>query len=262
MSAFLFYTVDKSLIIIYSSYYSVYYKEVLVLYQCNKKEGFKDGIPIIMGFIPIAMAFGILCKTAGITLLESLAFSMIVFAGASQFIAVNLLIAGATTAEIILTTLLVNFRHFLFAASLSSKMTEKMKKTVPIIAFGLTDEIFSVASLKEKELTNEYMLVLEACAYLALAVGTAAGFILGGILPRVVQLSMGIALYALFISILVPEMKKSLKVVVLIVMSGIINSICIYVLNLPQGWSVVVSIALVSFMGLFIKVDNCEGCYE
>lgn len=226
------------------------------------EDGLKDGFPIVMGFIPIAMAFGILCKSAEITLFESLAFSMIVFAGASQFIAINLLIAGASFGEIILTTLLVNFRHFLFAASLSPKMTRDMKKFVPLIAFGLTDEIFSVASLKDKGLSKEYMLSLESCAYFALAIGTALGYILGSILPTVVQLSMGIALYALFTAILVPEMKKSFKVIILLILSGIINSLCLYLLNIAQGWSIIISIILVSILGLFIKTETSEVCHE
>lgn len=230
--------------------------------KCTIKEAMKDGMPIVMGFIPIAMAFGILSKTAEITLLESLGFSMIVFAGASQFIALNLLIAGASIGEIVLTTLLVNFRHFLFAASLSPKVTKDMKKAVPLIAFGLTDEIFSVASLKEKTLTKEYMLVLEFCAYSALAVGTALGYVLGGILPTVVQLSMGIALYALFTAILVPEIKKSLKVLILLIMSGLTNTLCLYVFNIPQGWSIVISIILVSMLGMTIKVKEGAVCNE
>lgn len=230
--------------------------------KCTLKEGIKDGIPIIMGFIPIAMAFGILCKSAEISLVESLGFSMIVFAGASQFIAVNLLIAGASIGEIIITTLLVNFRHFLFAASLSSKITEDTKEYVPLIAFGLTDEIFSVASLKDKELTKEYMITLESCAYFSLAIGTVLGFVLGGILPDFVQLSMGIALYALFTAILVPEMKKSVKVVQLLFLSGAINSFCLYVLKIPQGWSIIISIILVSLFGLFINVNKSEVCHE
>jgi len=232
------------------------------LEKCNIKDALNDGFPIIMGFIPIAMAFGILSKSAGITLMESVGFSMMVFAGASQFIALNLLIAGASIGEIILTTLLVNFRHFLFAASLSPKITKDMKKAVPLIAFGLTDETFSVASLKEKALSKEYMLVLEFSVYSAFAGGTLLGYVLGGILPTVVQLSMGIALYALFTAILVPEMKKSSKVIILLILSGIINTGCLYGLKLSQGWSIIISIVLVSILGMFIKVEKGEVCHE
>lgn len=230
--------------------------------KCSIRDAINDGVPIILGFIPIAMAFGILSKSAEITLLESLGFSMIVFAGASQFIALNLLIAGSSMGEIVLTTLLVNFRHFLFSASLSSKITKSMKKAIPFIAFGITDEIFSVASLKQKELTKEYMFVLEFCAYSGLAFGTLLGYVLGGVLPSFVQLSMGIALYALFTSILVPEMKKSLKVVILLAMSGIINTLCLFVIKLPQGWSIIISIMVVSILGMFIKLQNGEICNE
>ena len=147
-------------------------------------------------------------------------------------------------------------------SELITEMTKDMKNTVPLIAFGLTDEIFSVASLKTKDLSKEYMITLESCAYFALAIGTAMGFILGGILPASVQLSMGIALYALFVAILVPEMKKSVKVVVLLVLSGMTNTICLYLFNIPQGWSIIIAIILVSVLGLFIKIDERELCNE
>lgn len=226
--------------------------------KCTIRDAINDAFPIVIGFIPIAMAFGILSKSSGISLFQSLGFSMIVFAGASQFIAINLLTAGASFNEIIITTLLVNFRHFLFAASLSSKLTKNINKSVPLIAFGLTDEIFSVASLKDKELTSEYLITLEFCAYLALAIGTLLGFVLGGVLPEVIKLSMGIALYSLFASILVPEMKKSFKVVILLLLSGFINTSILYVLKLPQGWSMIISIVVVSILGIFIKTNEME----
>jgi len=226
------------------------------------KDALNDGFPIVMGYIPVAMAFGILAKSAGISVAQSVGLSMIVFAGASQFIAVNLLIAGSSMGEIILTTLLVNFRHFLFSASLSPKLTKDMNKYIPFIAFGLTDEVFSVASLKEKELTPQYLLVLELCAYSSFASGTLLGYVLGGILPTVVQLSMGIALYALFTAILVPEMKKSFKVVLLLTMSGVTNTVCLYALKIPQGWSIVISIVLVSILGVFIKTKESGVCHE
>lgn len=230
--------------------------------KCLKIDGFKDGLPIVMGFIPIAMAFGILCKSANISFIESLSFSMIVFAGASQFIAVNLLIAGASIGEIVITTLLVNLRHFLFAASLSTKITEETKGIVPIIAFGLSDEIFSVASLKKKELTREYLITLESCAYVSLSLGTVLGYFLGSILPEYIQISMGIALYALFAAILVPEMKKSKKITLLILLSGAINSICLYVFKFSLGSSLIVSIILVSSFGVLINTKQNEVTIE
>jgi len=224
------------------------------------KDGLTDGFPIIIGFIPISLSFGILCKSAELTLLQSLGFSMLVFAGASQFIAINLLIAGGSIGEIIFTTLLVNFRHFLFAASLSTKFSEVKKKYIPLIAFGLTDEIFSIASLKKRALTKNYLITLESCAYFSLAFGTFLGYILGSILPNFIKLSMGIALYALFTAILIPEIKKSFKILIILILSGTINSFCFFALNIPQGWSIIISIILSSFFGLII--NNLEVYHE
>ncbi|SKC65915.1 AzlC family ABC transporter permease [Maledivibacter halophilus] len=234
--------------------------------DCKVKYSFKDGVidslPIVIGFIPIAMAFGILSKTTGITMIHSVLFSVLVFAGASQFIALNLLMVGAGIGEIILTTLLVNFRHFLMSASIATRMTDDMKRWSPFIAFGITDEVFSVVSFKKGMLTKEYMVSLEFMTYFAWVSGTALGYFVGGILSTSVKSSMGVALYAMFAAILIPEIKKSTKAAILAGLSGIINTLCKYFLTLPQGWSIVVSIVLVSFLGLYLFKEGEVAEYE
>lgn len=234
--------------------------------DCKIKYGFKDGVidslPIVIGFVPIAMAFGILSKTTGITMTDSILFSALLFAGASQFIALNLLLVGAGMGEIILTTLLVNFRHFLMSASLATRVTNDMKSWSPFIAFGITDEVFSVASFKEGTLTKEYMISLEFMAYSAWVCGTALGYLVGGILPTAVKSSMGVALYAMFAAILMPEIKKTFKAAILAGLAGVINTLCKYFLALPQGWSIVLSIVLVSFSGLYLFKEEEVAEYE
>lgn len=234
--------------------------------DCKVKYSFKDGVidslPIVIGFIPIAMAFGILSKTTGITMIHSVLFSVLVFAGASQFIALNLLMVGAGIGEIILTTLLVNFRHFLMSASIATRMTDDMKRWSPFIAFGITDEVFSVVSFKKGMLTKEYMVSLEFMTYFAWVSGTALGYFVGGILSTSVKSSMGVALYAMFAAILIPEIKKSTKAAILAGLSGIINTLCKYFLTLPQGWSIVLSIVSVSFLGLYLFKEGEVAEYE
>lgn len=230
-----------------------------MLEKVRKEEGFKEGLkaatPIIIGYIPISMAFGILGKTSGITFVETIMFSTFVSAGASQFMALNLLIGGAGIAQIILTTFLVNSRHFLMSASLSRKITDKLQKWTPFIAFGMTDEIFSIASFKNEELTPKFMLGFEGIVYLVWILGTAGGFLIGETLPLVVKESMGIAIYAMFVGILIPEGKKSKKVLGLAILSGILNTILSYVQVLPAGWSVIISIVSVSAIGAFMKEE-------
>lgn len=217
------------------------------------KTGLIDALPLVIVFFPVAMTFGVLTKSNDISMLNSFLFSAIVFAGASQFIAINILAAGAGAWEIVLTTLLVNFRHFLMSASLATKVTSEMKSWRPLIAFGVTDEAFSIMSFKKMELNKSYILTLEYTAYLSWVSGTIAGYIVGGVLPELVKVSMGIALYAMFVAILVPEMKKSKNVVMLVFTSGLINTLLVKILCMPQGWSIVLSIIIASGLGVLYK---------
>lgn len=233
-----------------------------IVKKCGLREGITDVFPIVIGFVPIAMTFGILAKTGSITLLEGILFSALVFAGASQFIALNLLIVGAGMGEIIITTFLVNLRHMLMSASIATKITKEMKRFSPLIAFGITDEVFSIVSFKEGTLTKSYMLSLEFISYLSWVGGTALGYVLGGILPDIVKASMGIALYAMFVAILIPEVKKSMRALLLACMSGCANAICKYLFNLPDGWSIVIAIVIISFLGVLLFGEKEGEVYE
>jgi 4-azaleucine resistance transporter AzlC len=226
------------------------------------KEGIAKGTPILLGYLPIAVAFGILCRTAGISFIDGLFFSALVFAGASQFIALNLISVGVGFGEIILTTLLVNFRHFLMSASLAAKLDNNMKKWFPIVAFGVTDEVFSVVSFQEGELTKEFIISLQVVAYSAWVGGTVLGYLVGEIMPEILRDSMGIALYAMFAAILIPEIKKSRKILILAALSGAVNSMLNCLQILPQGWNIILSIVLVSLAGLYLLEDKEVKVYE
>lgn len=225
------------------------------------KDGIVAGLPIVIGYIPVAMAFGILSRTIGISIIDSLLFSVFVFAGASQFMALNLLHLGTGIIEIILTTLLVNFRHFLMSASLATRITEDMKKWVPLFAFGITDEIFSVASFTKEQITKEFIIALQLAAYLSWIFGTGFGYLIGEILPNIIKSSMGIALYAMFAAILIPEVKKSSKVLIMVLLSGFLNTLLSYLKITTDGWNLVLTIIFVSAIGAFtIKEEEVSAC--
>ncbi|WP_432661876.1 AzlC family ABC transporter permease [Wukongibacter baidiensis] len=230
--------------------------------QHELKDGFVAGLPLVIGYVPIGMAFGVLSKTMDVTFIDSILFSAIVFAGASQFMALNLLAMGAGAGEIILTTLLVNLRHILMSASLAARLKDDIKKWIPFIAFSVTDETFSVASFKEGELTKEFILSLQLISYLAWVGATGLGYIVGSILPEVMKDSMGVGLYAMFVAILIPEAKKSTMVVILACLSGILNTLLKYFLSLSQGWSIIISIVVVSYLGLYLFEAKGEETHE
>jgi 4-azaleucine resistance transporter AzlC len=211
-----------------------------------RREGFKDSIPIVLGYIPVAIAYGILAKTAELSLLECFLISAMVYAGASQFIAVNLIMLKVGIGEIILTTFLVNIRHLLMSASLLSKL-EKHPKLNFIYAFGMTDEFFSVASFTDKKLKPPYTLTLEFVPYVTWVSFSVVGYVLGSVLPELLKESMNIALYALFIAILIPEVKKHHIMLKVTLLAGMMNTVSLYVFRLPQGWSILLTIIVVSY---------------
>ena len=214
----------------------------------------RAGIPIFIGYFPAAVAFGILAKTTGVSLVEAFLFSAVVFAGASQFIALNLLATGMGPAGIILTTLLVNFRHFLMSTYLSTRITEKAKRWYIPMAFGVTDEVFSVLSFTKGDLTKNFVLALEFSAYSGWVSGTLAGFLLGGFMPPVLTQSMGVALYALLLAILMPEIKSSHTSLFLTLASGLLNWLLVSMDFLPRGWTIIVCILVIATTGAIISL--------
>ena len=215
------------------------------------KDAMKGGVPIFIGYVPPAIAFGILAKGCDISILEAFLFSAVVFAGASQFIALNLLMTGMGPGGIILTTLLVNFRHFLMSAYLSTRMGRLAKRYKMLMAFGVTDEVFSVLSFSKRRLTKTFVMVLELSAWSGWVSGTLTGYIMGGFLPGILTKSMGIALYSLLLAILLPELKSSGKALVLTITAGVLNTILIRLNILPGGWNIIVCILLVAGAGSF-----------
>lgn len=224
------------------------------------KDGMISAIPIMFGYFPVAVAFGLLAKTVGITFTDSVLFSILVFAGASQFMALDLIKAGLLMGDIILATFLLNLRHMMMSASLSQRITEKRKAMLLFIAFGVTDETFAVSSVKEEGLTTTFLLTLHGLAYIAWVSGTATGYLVGAILPATIQSSLGIGLYAMFAAILTPEVKKSSKVLILALIAAAVYLLIDFTHILPDGWYLVATILISSIVGAAIFKD--EGVSE
>lgn len=219
--------------------------------------GLKSGIPIALGYIPIAIAFGILTSSEGLPLLTGVLLSLTVFAGASQFVAVNLMSLGAAAGEIILTTFILNFRHFLMSASLSQRLeTRSSLIGRSLISFGITDETFSIASVtdvnNQNTLPSSFLAGLMLISFAAWNAGTWMGLLMGNILPDIIQNSMGIALYVMFIGLLVPSMKHSLPIVSVAVTAMLVHSSIVFLPWIPSfspGWNVILSTLAGAFLG-------------
>lgn len=221
--------------------------------------GFSAGVPVFIGYFPVAVAFGILARTTGLSAGDSVAFSVLVFAGASQFMALNLIKAGVAFSGIILATLLLNLRHLLMSASLAAKITVPDKRWLPAVAFGVTDETFAVSATNDGPLGIPFLLALEGTAYLGWVGGTLTGYLAGSILPASLGESMGIGLYALFVAILIPGFKKSWSIAALTLSAGLVHALLDWLNLWPAAWNLIVAIICCSLLGAWLIPRGTEG---
>lgn len=243
---------------------ATYQQEQQLSARLTVADGIKAGIPIAVGYIPIAIAFGLLAKSSGVPNEVSMLMSLSVFAGASQFVGVNLLSLGTAYWEIVLATFILNLRHFLMAASLSQRLEKQTDKPwLAVLAFGITDETFTVASLREEKiLSTEFVIALNAMAFAAWNVGTWIGLFLAEGLPESVKASMGIALYAMFIGLLLPSMKKSRPALVIGLAAMAIHGLLKVIPGLEglsAGWSIVIATIAGALAGTFLFTDEGEA---
>lgn len=205
--------------------------------QAYWKKGLVDGLPIAVGYMPVALTFGLIAGTTGLSSLEAVLMSLIVFAGASQYMALSMIALGIGGLEIILATFIVNFRHLLMSASIHERAEKSSKRIRALFAFMLTDEVFAVASTKEKPIRTGYIIGVGFVAYLSWVVFTGIGYYAGSFLPQVLQEGMAIALFALFIALLIPSIKKEGRIVVVLAMFGAIFH-SIFQLFMSTGWAI------------------------
>jgi 4-azaleucine resistance transporter AzlC len=229
---------------------------VIERHSSDFKKGVQSGISIGIGYFPIALTFGLLAKTTGLSIYETVMMSIIVFAGASQYISLSLLTLGTGTFEIILTTFIVNIRHFLMSASLNEKVEEDRTLYKAIYSFGITDETFSVAATREGTVTTGYIFGVISVSYGSWVVNSGIGHLVGASLPSTLQQSMTVALYAMFIGLLVPSMKKSVKAIYLASLAAVFHSIFTFTELLSTGWAIVTATILSAFIVEILEVLN------
>ncbi|HEY8551924.1 MAG TPA: AzlC family ABC transporter permease [Thermaerobacter sp.] len=166
--------------------------------------GLLAGLPIVAGYLPIGLAFGVVAVQAGLTAAEALAMSLLVFAGSAQFAAAGMLAAGAAPAALVATTFLINLRHVLFGAALAPRLGERRWSRLAVAAFGLTDEVFAVAqaTLDRAPRPWPYLIGLEVAAYTSWCGASWLGAVIGGALEGLAAWGLDYALPAMFLALI------------------------------------------------------------
>lgn len=216
------------------------------------KTGLITSFPIIVGYIPIGFAFGVMAEKAGISAFNTVLMSLIVFAGSSQLIAVGLILAGVSTISIIITTFIVNLRHMLMAAALSPFLKKWKKSELTAFSYQITDETFAIHSERfaNNNTEKQESLVINMSAQASWVFGTIIGVIAGSLISDVKPLGLDYVLSAMFIGLLVFQLKSRFQVIVA-VLSGIM-SVLSFLAGIEQ-WNVILATLAGATIGVFIE---------
>lgn len=206
-------------------------------------KGLKDGLPIGLGYFSVSFAFGLSTVTAGFAIWQALLISMTNLTSAGQLAGVTLMAALAPFAEIALAQLVINIRYSLMSISLSQKLDNSftLLDRFFLSAF-ITDEIFAVAS-SYPSISRKYMRALAVLPYIGWTSGTLAGAVLGQILPADLVSSLGIAIYGMFIAIIIPPAKKSKAVLGVVLTAATLSCLIKYtpISNyISEGFSIII----------------------
>mgnify|MGYP000581469048 CR=1 FL=1 len=213
-------------------------------------EGLKSGIPIGLGYLPVSFTFGFLAVSGGLPVWVAVFISLTNLTSAGQFAGTNLILAGAGYFEVALTTFVINLRYMLMSLSLSQKVDEKMSTlTRAILSFGNTDEVFAVCMQQKGAVTTPYLSGLILCVYIGWAAGTILGATVTGFLPPMVRSALGIAIYGMFIAIIIPPARSIRPVLYTVLMAAAISSLFYFtpvLKDLSRGWVIILCAVLVS----------------
>ncbi|MBE6733326.1 MAG: AzlC family ABC transporter permease [Ruminococcaceae bacterium] len=225
-------------------------------------KGFLNGLPIGVGYLSVSFAFGIFAIANGLTSMEAVLISMSNLTSAGQLAAVPIIAGGGAFVEIIISQLIINLRYALMSISLSQKLHKSVKLFERfLIAFGNTDEIFAVAISNPSDVTSFYMYGLITTPFLGWSLGTLLGAVAGNILPKIITSALGVAIYGMFVAIVVPVIKRE-KNTALCVASAIVLSCAFKYIkplsNIPSGFVVIICAVVASMVFALIAPIKTE----
>lgn len=210
-------------------------------------KGLKDGIPIGLGYLSVSITFGLMAVSAGIPVWAAVLISMTNLTSAGQFAGLSIITGGAPLFEMALTQLVINIRYSLMSLSLSQKLHKSVSTFDRLIlSFFNTDEIFAVASAQEGEIGRRYLSGLAVIPYLGWTGGTLIGAVATSFLPESVAAALGIAIYGMFMAIIIPPAKKSRSVLIVVLFAAVLSCLFKWVplLNTVSSGFVIIICAL------------------
>ena len=218
------------------------------------RDGMKAAFPIVLGYLPVGMAFGLLARKAGLTTFEVGLMSLFVYAGASQFLAVEMILKGMTCLPIVLATFFINLRHFLMSSNLSLCFKNTRIPLLGFLSAQMTDESFAVAISNLPKVKNNppYLFGLQMTSHLAWVIGSIGGALFGPFI-KISEYGLPFALPSLFICLLVFQL-KSFHHFWIMVVAGV--SSLFFKWALQGNWYILLAALLAGGIGVAVEIIN------
>ena len=212
--------------------------------------GMRDGIPICLGYFAVSFALGIAGRGVGMNAVQAFVMSLTMVASAGQFAAITLIGAGAGIIEMITTTVVVNLRYLLMSCSLTQKLSPETKLLHRLaLSYCMTDEIFGLSISVDGFLRPVYTYGITMISVSGWCLGTVLGVVAGNILPALVTNALGVAMYGMFLAIIIPPAKENhflgALVAVSMAASGLF-SILPYLRAISSGFRVIILTILIA----------------
>ncbi|CAM2777568.1 MULTISPECIES: AzlC family ABC transporter permease [Salinicoccus] len=220
--------------------------------QTALKRSIMDGLTIGMGYLPVAVAFGITAKPL-LSFFETVLMSFMVYGGASQFLALQMLTSSGAAA-IVIAVFILNSRHFVMAFKVNYDLKHESFPKRLILSSYVTDESFAVtANNDEDQHTFMNYFATFFIAYAFWVAFSAVGYLAGEWMSEGLILASGIALYALFIALLIPAVRVHYKYGIVAVLGMVMHYVMSIIPSVPAGVAIVAAILLAALMGVILE---------
>ena len=228
------------------------------------RRGLRDGLPIALGYFPVSFTFGILAVSGGLSFWQATLISLMNLTSAGQFAGLSVMTAGGPLVEMALSQLIINLRYSLMSISLSQKVDGSVRGLARwSFPFSVTDEIFAVSAARPEPVTQRYWAALRIMPIAGWTLGTLCGALLGAVLPQRLLEALGIALYAMFIAIIVPAARRDVHVCLACVLAVAFSCVFFFTPALSavgSGFSVIIcAVAASSAAAVLFPVGEEEG---
>lgn len=231
----------------------------------NKKaflEGIRDGIPICLGYFAVAFSLGIAMRSANLSAIDGFLFSALNLASAGEYAGVQVILSHGSYLEIAFVTLIANMRYLLMSASLSQRFSSDTSLFHRlIVGYGITDEIFGITINRKGYIEPSYNYGAIIVSMPGWAIGTSLGIIAGNILPDRIVSALSVALFGMFLAIIIPKAKSDKVVFALVIISFLASFIFNYIKilnNISSGTKVILLTVIISLLAAYFKPIKSE----